>query len=924
MRKPYKDAAQVYRSLGLLGALPLPPGEKNPPPKGYTGSGRPYPTDNEVAQWVNGKGRDLLPIPYDPRLGNIALRLGDVPSEVSNKRADLPVVYAGNNVDGWEYLGLDVDDYGEKHGLADLRELETEYGVLPRTAISSARWDGWLEHRSGIRVFLVPKGFRYMGKAAHGIDIVQKRHRFMVAHPSTNPDANNALYAWRFGATDDESLYAFDVMIPGYGDMYGIPDPSTDDVAVLPVEWFTYLSRGGTVESEDPISSLSDDELIDWLKTLRFEEEPCERMRKATAKWIERLEESASSHDKLVPAHHELLNLAAEGHAGIEWALNEFHPAWWGHVSENRGGDPESAGAEINRSIVGGLDKIQPYYEGLGRPEDTCAVDASDYNVDGWAERVEAAVSDMDYEGLGPIVGAMEVLDAKPASEYGQHDDGNGQHFIDLYGGSVKYVDGRDGWVVWDSKRWHRDNSSRKVGLAFRRVRMRQEEFAYRTLAEAKANDDKGLMALGKSWLTWSKRSGNVGPISAALQSAERLHVNGEDVAVPTTLFDSRPDLLGCENGVLELTADPEIRKPEKHDYVTFNTGTPYVPWRTLASSEGETFEGFELWNEYLNTFLPDRDVQRYIQKVMGHLIIGENPEKRIVFLYGPHDTGKSTMIGAISGALGDYYGTVDIALFRPKELNPGLIRAVPLRVVGMSEVDAGTMDAATVKRLTGNDKVNAEAKYSNDIFEGRPQFTCLIAANNPPNIAHADEALNERLLALPFMKTIERSHRRYDRQNQIEKHSGVAVLSWMVEGWKMYCAEGLDNPPIAIRKLQREMTAGLNATQGFISEMLEKARDTEEGRRAIAEAEKRAKRKGKVKATISDMDVKWTTPCDVVYETYKRWCNGNGVDPVSHPELTKDLGLGAGVARSIDGKVRKCYNGIRVRDFEVGGKRVK
>lgn len=369
--RPFRDAAEKYRASGFLGTLPLPPGEKNPPPKGFTGSGRPDPTNEQVRAWRRDNGD-----------GNIALRLAEVPHEVTNKR-DLPFAYAGNNVDGWELLGIDVDDYKGKHGLRELRELEAEHGPLPPTAMSTARWAGWDEHRSAIRVFLVPKGYRFMGKAAPSIDIVQKRHRFMVAAPSTNPDADGVQYEWRYCATDSttEALREFDG---------GLPNVATGDVALLPESWFAHLSRGGTVESDDAVSGLSDVELNDWLETLGYDAEPCERMRGAVAKWLERLDESASSHDKLFPAHNELLNLAAEGHAGIEWALNQFHPAWWAHVSANRGGDPETASAEINRSITGALDKIQPGYKGLGRPEDTCAVDTGRFDCDGLAARLLA------------------------------------------------------------------------------------------------------------------------------------------------------------------------------------------------------------------------------------------------------------------------------------------------------------------------------------------------------------------------------------------------------------------------------------------------------------------------------------------------------------------------------------------------------
>lgn len=941
MTGPYAQYAKKYRELGWLGTLPLPPGLKHPPPKGFTGSGRPHPTNNQVLAWVRGKDSDHA---YSPD-GNIALRLGEVPDAYLGER-ELPVIYGGNNVDGWELIGIDVDDYGDKkNGRTELRELEAELGPLPATAMSSARWGIWSEHRSAIRVFLVPKGYRYMGKISPSIEVIQKRHRFMVAHPSTNPDADGALYEWRWGATnhgvDDGgdprygALAHFEGGIPRFDDTAATPEEH--DVAVLPVAWFVHMSRGGTIETDDPISNLSDDELFEWAQTLDYEDDPCERMQRCVAECLERIDNSDSSHDKIIYAHWRIFNMAAEGHKGLKWALDTVHTRWRKHVIDNRG-DLEAALGELNRSALNALDKIQPLYDGLGRPSDMCSVNAEDYDTDGWATRFEQtrtaaerqAIEDGDFGGLGPVVGRMEVLQPKPANEYGQHDDGNGQHFIDIYGANVKYVDGRDSWVVWDGQRWHRDLNNRYSGLAYRRVRINQETYGKELLARGKEEDDKALIAQGKSWLQWSRRSGNVAPINSALESAIRLYVDGphgeEPVSVKATVFDSRPDLLGCENGVLELTPDPDIRKPRKEDYVTFNTHVPYVPWRTLANSEGETFEGYMLWLEYLNTFLPDPELQRYVQKVMGHLIVGENPEKRIVFLFGPHDTGKSTMISALKSALGDYYGTVDISLFKPKDLNPGLIRACPLRVTGMSEVDAGTMDAATVKRLTGNDSVMAEAKYSNDIFEGRPQFTTVVAANNPPNIKHADEALEERLLVLPFTTSIDRSHRRYERQNQIESHSGVAVLSWLVEGWRMYCAEGLDNAPKAVQKLQRDMVAGMNDTQTFIAEHLIKAGDSEEGLRALARAKERAKSKGRM-LIQADLELDWTPTVANVYEMYVRWCNANGVQPVSRVELTKDIGLGKPFVRKVNGKPARCYWGARLRTFEVvrgSGWRVK
>lgn len=118
---------------------------------------------------------------------------GGPPPRLLDDRDDLPPIYAGNNVDGWELVGIDVDNYSKgdgppKRGAEQLRDLESELGQLPVTALSGAR----LHTGSCIAVYLVPKSYRFTGKAADSIEVIQKRHRYMVVHPSTNPDAKGA------------------------------------------------------------------------------------------------------------------------------------------------------------------------------------------------------------------------------------------------------------------------------------------------------------------------------------------------------------------------------------------------------------------------------------------------------------------------------------------------------------------------------------------------------------------------------------------------------------------------------------------------------------------------------------------------------------------------------------------------------------
>jgi putative DNA primase/helicase len=466
--------------------------------------------------------------------------------------------------------------------------------------------------------------------------------------------------------------------------------------------------------------------------------------------------------------------------------------------------------------------------------------------------------------------------------------------------------------VIWDGERWWRDLDDKLISKAYSRVEQRQTKYGANL-----PRGDKAQIAKSESWRKWGIRSGNVPVVKNALTMAKGLDVGDSPVALSGKEFDANPMLLGCANGILDLRyPDRGVRPPAKEDYVTYNTKVPYIPWDTDMAHEAGLLDAYNLWTEYLEIFQPDPEMRLFVQKVLGHLLVGENPEKLIIFVYGEHDTGKSTLLGGLSGALGDYYGTIDINLFRNKELNPQLIRAVPLRVTGMSEVDAGRMDASTMKRLTGNDKVVAEAKYSNDIFEGRPQFTTLIACNNEPEIQHADEALRERVLILPFDQTIPRQKRDYGAQTEIERSSGVAVLAWLVEGWKLYCAQGLRRStwPAEVKRLCGEVVSNFNATQQFIAECLEKWPEGKEGLRAQKRAADKAKSIGRLAPAVADWEMEWTPTTRNVYELYTRWCNANGVTPVSKPNLGKELALGKPQTRNVEGKNARCYVGVRFR----------
>lgn len=354
----------------------MPMGKKSPPPKGYTGAGAQNPTDATVAEWV----RDFA-------TGNIGLRLAEVGRDFWPEH--LPPTYNGQFVDGWELLGIDIDDGRDgKTGATQRAELEAKYGDLPASLLSSARWGDPATQRSLIAVYWVPKGYRFHGKAAESIEVVQKRHRYMVVHPSWNPDAD-ATYYWGYGVPA-EGLAAAE-RIDGA--------PVVGRAAVLPEPWLRYLTTGAD-EGAAPASDLDFGELSEWAEATFNDApgEPCARM----AEMLHRHKTALTAEDSHTPLNDAVWSLtceAMEGHGGWGTAVRDYLDRWIEVSAPKR--DLAEMDGEIGRSIHGALSKQHPAWEAIGSymPDDRC--DDRGHDPDEWTTNL-VETSEADFWAARP------------------------------------------------------------------------------------------------------------------------------------------------------------------------------------------------------------------------------------------------------------------------------------------------------------------------------------------------------------------------------------------------------------------------------------------------------------------------------------------------------------------------------------------
>ena len=368
-------------------------------------------------------------------------------------------------------------------------------------------------------------------------------------------------------------------------------------------------------------------------------------------------------------------------------------------------------------------------------------------------------------------------------------DVGNARRLIARHRHDIQYVPAWNSWLVWDGRRWRRDELGSLMMMAKEVIRD-----LFRQSCDLEDGD---------------KRSESV---KHALRSekAERLRAMIElaksepGISLLPEQLDADPWLLNCANGTLDLRTG-ELRSHRWQNYITMLAPVHYDPDARSA-----------VWEEFLDrTTGGDESLADYLQRAAGYSLTGLTDEEILLILVGGSATGKTTYLEALKATLGEYATTADFETFLRQNQARGprndLARLKGARLVCASEVPAGRQfDEAVVKQATGGDTITARFLHR-EFFEYKPQFTICLAANHRPTVRDDDPAIWRRLKVVPFDRPIPPQERDPQVKARLRDPSdaGPAILAWMVQGALKWQREGLREPE-AIRA----------ATQSYRSEM--------------------------------------------------------------------------------------------------------
>jgi putative DNA primase/helicase len=211
--------------------------------------------------------------------------------------------------------------------------------------------------------------------------------------------------------------------------------------------------------------------------------------------------------------------------------------------------------------------------------------------------------------------------------------------------------------------------------------------------------------------------------------------------------LDQHRHLLNCLIGTLNLHTG-EFYPHRREDLLTKVTRGSYVPGAT-----------YPLWEKTLETFQPDVAMRSFLQRFIGSSLAGGNRHKKFAFVFGPTNSGKTTIVGSNVYALGDYAAMTGVETFTERRdqghsLNE-MARFAGKRVIYAEEISDGLrLSQGMVKRMTGGANLLAKVLYR-DTFEYSPEFTLFLAANDYPLVSATDDPMWDRLVPIRFPHTI-------------------------------------------------------------------------------------------------------------------------------------------------------------------------
>ena len=274
------------------------------------------------------------------------------------------------------------------------------------------------------------------------------------------------------------------------------------------------------------------------------------------------------------------------------------------------------------------------------------------------------------------------------------------------------------------------------------------------------------------------------------------------------------------------------------------------------------------------------------LEEILGDILLAD-PRQRVFYVFlGKRFAGKSTLVETIEGSVGERNRcAIDLKDFA---VDFGLEGVIGKKLILLSEAGVdirySSSIAEKIKRITGNDLINIKRKFKPPLSL-RLDAKILAVSNHLPKLLDDSGALFDRLIPLPFIRSIDRDKADTHFPTKLKAElPGIVLLA--LKGWKRLRDNGQFTLPDSSKQILSELRETGSPVLTFIEE-------------------------------VCKLDKQSFTSTDILFKTWEQFCTDRDL-PVGKvedfitalksavPEIKKDR-------PTIDGKQIRGFNGIGI-----------
>lgn len=386
---------------------------------------------------------------------------------------------------------------------------------------------------------------------------------------------------------------------------------------------------------------------------------------------------------------------------------------------------------------------------------------------------------------LFPVVFDSEI--ARQAHLFETTEIGLGERFFVRHRDRARYCPARGLWLLWQPAlgRWQWDSPTNSAaGLL-------AAETTALLHCEIEPANDKAAKAFKK----FIQQAQSVSKQEALLKAAARR------LTVDLAELDASPDLLNCANG---QTLD--FRTGAWHAACPADLITKTAGIRGIAAQE------HPLWRDLVDKVTSgDRELERYLQRMLGYALQGRRTAKTIWLLHGLRDSLKTSFARVALALAGDYGATPDSSTWLEQRFLGGnrgdLVALAGVRLAFSDELPARhRFDTRILKQVATGAETTAAAKYERDV---KFRFGCALwlAANDWPEIDAHDDSSFAKIVRVPFNYSGPAIAGR-DQELLANPEAMASAAAWALEGARLWREQGFGELPatlVAARAEYRE-----------------------------------------------------------------------------------------------------------------------